>query len=68
MSEALTKAGVENQLITIPNGKHVFDEDWQNRTVQNAFDDVIRFLRKHLQKDNKNKRGCPLIISGTPSY
>ena len=52
MSEALTKAGVENQLITIPNGKHVFDEDWQSETVQNAFDDVIQFLRKHLQKDN----------------
>ena len=52
MSEALTKAGVENQLITIPNGKHVFDDDWQNGTVQNAFDDVIQFLKKHLQKDN----------------
>lgn len=52
MSEALTKAGVENQLITIPNGKHVFDEDWQSESVQNAFDDVIQFLRKHLQKDN----------------
>lgn len=48
MSEALTKAGVENQLITIPNGKHVFDEDWQSVTVQKAFDDVIKFLRKHL--------------------
>lgn len=48
MSETLSEAGVENQLITIPNGKHVFDEDWQSVTVQNAFDDVILFLRKHL--------------------
>lgn len=52
MSQALTKVGVENQFITIPNGKHVFDEDWQSGTVQNAFIDVIRFLKKHLQSDN----------------
>ncbi|WP_277585051.1 alpha/beta hydrolase [Psychrobacillus antarcticus] len=52
MSEALTKVGVENQLITIPNGKHVFDEDWQSITVQNAFNDVIQFLRKQFEKDN----------------
>ncbi|WP_144511488.1 alpha/beta hydrolase [Bacillus sp. FJAT-22090] len=49
MSEALTKAGVENQLITIPNGKHVFDDDWKNADVQHAFDEVIQFLGKHLQ-------------------
>ncbi|WP_312469083.1 alpha/beta hydrolase [Neobacillus sp.] len=48
MSEALHKAGVENQLITIPNGKHVFDEDWQNPVVKDAFDEVIKFLHKHL--------------------
>ncbi len=52
MSEALTKAGVENKLITIPNGKHVFDEDWQSVTVQNAFHDIIQFLKKHFQKEN----------------
>lgn len=49
MSEALTKSSVENQLITITNGKHVFDEDWQNPTVRDAFDEVIEFLRKHLK-------------------
>lgn len=48
MSETLTKAGVDNQLITIPNGKHVFDEDWQNPVVKKAFDEVLHFLRKHL--------------------
>ncbi len=48
MSEELTKAGVENRLITIPNGKHVFDEDWHNPIVQKAFDGVINFLTKVL--------------------
>lgn len=49
MSEALTEASVENQLITIPNGKHVFDEAWGDPVVQDAFNEVIGFLRKHLQ-------------------
>jgi acetyl esterase/lipase len=49
MSEALTKAGVENKLITIPNGKHVFDEEWQSPIVQKAFDEVINFLTEHLK-------------------
>lgn len=48
MYDALTNAGVENGLVTIPNGKHVFDEDWQSEAVQQAFEDVIRFLKKHL--------------------
>ncbi|WHY76614.1 alpha/beta hydrolase [Neobacillus sp. WH10] len=48
MSDALQTAGVENKLITIPNGKHVFDEDWQNPVVKEAFTEVIQFLRKHL--------------------
>lgn len=48
MSDRLTKAAVENQLITIPNGKHVFDEDWQNPLVRDAFEKVISFLKKHL--------------------
>ncbi|WHY85166.1 alpha/beta hydrolase [Neobacillus novalis] len=49
MSEALTKVGVESSLITIPNGKHVFDEDWQNPIVQKAFDEVITFLKGHFE-------------------
>jgi acetyl esterase/lipase len=53
MSEALTKAGVENQLITIPNGKHVFDEEWQSPIVQKAFDEVINFLTEHLIEQNR---------------
>ncbi len=49
MSEALTESSVANHLITIPNGKHVFDEDWESPTVQNAFDQVIQFLTKYLK-------------------
>lgn len=48
MAEALTKSGVDNRFITIPNGKHVFDANWQDPTVQNAFNEVIQFLKKHL--------------------
>ncbi|WP_059173895.1 alpha/beta hydrolase [Bacillus sp. FJAT-27445] len=48
MAEALNEAGAKSQLITIPNGKHVFDEEWQNPIVQKAFDEVIAFLNLHL--------------------
>ncbi|WP_449445538.1 alpha/beta hydrolase [Ureibacillus acetophenoni] len=48
MSEALTKANIPTELITIENGKHVFDEDWNNPTVQQAFTRVIEFLNRHL--------------------
>ncbi|WP_066067674.1 alpha/beta hydrolase [Neobacillus soli] len=49
MTEALKNAGAESRLITIPNGKHVFDEDWQNPIVQKAFDEVITFLKGHFE-------------------
>lgn len=49
MNDRLNKAGVESQLITIPNGKHVFDEDWQNPIVQKAFEEVVVFLKKHFE-------------------
>ncbi|OCA86115.1 hypothetical protein A8F94_13340 [Bacillus sp. FJAT-27225] len=45
MAETLKEAGVESKLITIPEGKHVFDEDWQNPVVQNAFEEVVAFLK-----------------------
>lgn len=45
MRDALEKAGVKNKLITIPNGKHVFDENWEDPIVQNAFKEIIEFLR-----------------------
>ena len=49
MLENLQKKGVESKLITIPEGKHQFDEDWQDPVVQNAFEEVITFLRNNLK-------------------
>ena len=48
MLDALQKNGVESKLITIPEGKHQFDEDWQSPIVQNAFEEVITFLKNNL--------------------
>lgn len=49
MAEGLQKNGVDHKLITIPDGKHSFDEDWQSPIVQNAFDEVINFLNNKLK-------------------
>lgn len=49
MAEALAKHGVSHQLITIQNGGHVFDRNLSNPVVNQAFDDVIHFLHKHLE-------------------
>lgn len=48
MSKALTEANVPTELITIQDGKHVFDEDWENPIVQHAFNKVIQFLERFL--------------------
>ncbi|MFK9089924.1 alpha/beta hydrolase [Bacillus salipaludis] len=48
MSEALTKAGIYNKLITIPNGIHSFDNDMDAPVVINAFNQVIKFLKETL--------------------
>jgi dipeptidyl aminopeptidase/acylaminoacyl peptidase len=48
MNKTLNQAGSVSKLITIPNGKHVFDENWQNPVVQQAFDEVITFLHENL--------------------
>lgn len=48
MRGAIVKQGVEAKLITIPNGEHVFDNDFHNHVVQNALKQVIEFLQKHL--------------------
>jgi acetyl esterase/lipase len=49
MSETLSSFGVKNQLITIPNGEHSFDQDMQKPVVAKAFDQVIAFLKETLQ-------------------
>lgn len=49
MNYALNQAGSISKLIKIPNGKHVFDEEWQNPVVQQAFKEVITFLHENLK-------------------
>lgn len=48
MSKKLSNSGGSCKLITIPDGKHVFDEDWDNPVVQKAFEEIISFLNSHL--------------------
>lgn len=48
MSKALESSGITHKLITIPGGKHVFDEHMQDPVVIDAFDQVIAFLNKHV--------------------
>jgi len=48
MAEALNKAEIPNQLITIPGGKHVFDEHMEDATVKDAFSQMLKFLNKHV--------------------
>ncbi|CEG27018.1 alpha/beta hydrolase [Bacillus sp. B-jedd] len=45
MADALTEAGVFNKLITIQGGVHVFDENMDDPAVQDAFNEVITFLK-----------------------
>ena len=49
MAEKLAGAGVPSKLITIPEGKHVFDEDWDKPVVRQAFEEVIGFLNEYLR-------------------
>lgn len=46
MQQALSKHAIPNKLITIPNGKHQFDENMQDTAVKNAFEEVLRFLKE----------------------
>jgi acetyl esterase/lipase len=48
MRAALIKQSVEARLITIPNGEHVFDKNFQDPIVQHALTQVIDFLKTHL--------------------
>lgn len=48
MRAAIIKESVEARLITIPNGEHVFDKNFQDPIVQNALIQVIDFLKIHL--------------------
>lgn len=48
MSDTLTTFGVENQLITIPNGEHLFDQNMKHPDATQAIEQVINFLQKNL--------------------
>lgn len=48
MRAALLKKGIPAKLITIPDGDHVFEKDFGSAQVQHALEQVIRFLRTHL--------------------
>lgn len=48
MDQMLKSTGCDSYLITIPNGGHVFDDDWENPAVQLAFNQVINFLNEKL--------------------
>lgn len=48
MNKKIQDLGGSSQLITIPNGKHSFDQDMDNPLVKGAFKQVITFLKENL--------------------
>ena len=48
MRAALLKKGISAKLITIPNGDHVFDKDFESPIVQRAYEQVVVFLKTQL--------------------
>lgn len=50
MYEKLENIGVNTELITIYDGDHVFDKNFNDPKVQNAFKRVIEFLQRYLSK------------------
>lgn len=48
MKQVLEEAGVVNQLISISNGKHSFDQNMEDPQVIQAFEKVIQFLKQQL--------------------
>lgn len=47
MAEALTRGGIEHDLITIPEGGHGFDDNKDDPQVVAAFARVVSFLDRH---------------------
>jgi acetyl esterase/lipase len=48
MAKALASAGVHHQLLTIPNGKHSFDQNINEPTVRNTYQQVTQYLQQTL--------------------
>lgn len=47
MAESLDKFDIKNQLITIPDGEHSFDQEMQNPVVKDSFNQVVLFLKSN---------------------
>ncbi|MBS4218402.1 alpha/beta hydrolase [Bacillus sp. FJAT-49711] len=47
-AETLKKGNVPHNLITIKNGKHVFDQNMSQPQVKEAFTEVLRFIEKYI--------------------
>lgn len=48
MAEVLAQDNVEHELIAIPDGPHVFDQDMSKPEVRDAMQMVLAFLNRHL--------------------
>lgn len=48
MRDALEQAGVCVELLTIPNGKHSFDDKMDDSIVIKTYENVIAFLKQHV--------------------
>ncbi len=46
MQKVLEQYHIKNKLITIPNGKHQFDENMDAPEVKGAFEEVLQFLKE----------------------
>ncbi len=48
MYEALRKAGIQTELVTVSGADHVFDQNINDPRVKSAFEKTVGFLKKHL--------------------
>jgi acetyl esterase/lipase len=48
MAEALSRAGVEHELMTITGGGHGFDRTMDEASVEDTFERVLNFLSRHV--------------------
>jgi dipeptidyl aminopeptidase/acylaminoacyl peptidase len=50
LAEALAQNQVSHELFTMPGRGHGFDEDMDDRLVEDAFNQVLAFLDKHVKR------------------
>ncbi|MFD0717213.1 alpha/beta hydrolase [Paenibacillus sp. GCM10027626] len=46
--DKLRQTGVYSKMLTIKDGEHVFDQDFEDAQVKNAFKEILLFLREQL--------------------